>query len=173
MTVRETSQVRVVASVAGATGGTSSTTLGPSTTVVTGVPLRCQVEARIHGADFDVDPEGYQEGSFLDQPEIVWSWDVVPRRTGRKILTLDIRSVADVRGRTIRGAAQHLYKTSINVEAEPESFWDKTRRWSEALVGHPLVKGLGSLLLLLGTLAGIWRWLLRRPWPWKHPTPGG
>jgi hypothetical protein len=135
------------------------------------VRLRCEVQTRLRGSDFDVNPGDFQEGSFLDQAEIVWSWDVVPRRTGRRVLSMEIKSVADIGGRRIPGAGQYLYETSISVNAEPESFWGKTGRWSEPLVEHPLVKGLGSLLLLLGTLGGIWRWLLRRPWPWKGPPP--
>lgn len=171
MTVGQTSQVRVVASLAGSAVDTPSTTLGPSTTVVP-VRLRCQVEVRLRGKDFEVDPEGFQEGSFLDQPEISWSWDVVPRRTGVAVLTLEVKSVADIGGRTISGARSYLYETSITVNAQAETFGDKTRRWSNTVVEHPLVKGLGSVVFGLGTLAGIWRWLLKRPWPWNQPGGG-
>ena len=164
MTVGETSQVRVIASVASGEGRTDIT-LGSSTTVVA-VELRCQVEARLRGNDFDVDPEEFQEASFLDRPQIVWSWDVSPKRIGDAVLTLEIKSNAEIDGRTVVGTP-HLYSASISVNAKPETFGDKTHRWSNAVVEHPLVKGLAPLLLVLGTVASLWRWFLKRPWPWK------
>lgn len=169
MRLGETSQVRVVASLED--GGGPSITVPSTSTTIVDARLRCEVQARVRSQDFTVNPDGFQQGSFLDQPEITWSWDVVPLRTGSRLLTIEIRSVVEIDGRKIEGAGTHLFETKIKVDAEPENVWDTTKRWSEELVGHPLVQGLGPLLLLLGTVAGVWRRLLKRPWPWKPATP--
>lgn len=162
MTVGETEQFVVVASTE-----TSPTSISESTsTTVVPVPLRCEVQAQLRGRDFDIDPEEFQPGSFLDRPTITWLWDIAARQAGESTLTLEIRSIAVIDGRRIEGAGGELYTSTIHIDARPENFWSRSKRWSGEIVDHPLVRGLGSLLLVGGTIAAAWRWLLKRPWPW-------
>lgn len=170
MLADQTASVRVTASVDGGDAATTVvTTPVPTTVVIT--TLRCEVQAQLRGLDFKIEPAGFQQGSFLDRPTIVWSWDVVPLNPGRTQLTLEIRSVAEVAGRRIEGAGGELYVSAIQVDTKTEGLGEKVRRWSGDIVDHPLVKGFGSLLLVLGTLAGWWRGLLKRPWPWRRRVP--
>jgi len=97
---------------------------------------------------------------------VTWSWDVVPLKAGTRVLTLEIRSVADIEGRRIEGAGGQLFTTSIDVGVKPENLGEKVTRWSKAVVDHPLVRGFGSLAVVAAALAAGWRWLLKRPWPW-------
>lgn len=167
MRLGETSQVRVRVSLPGSS--TTATTIKGTSTTVEIAQLRCVVRAQLRSEDFTINPEDFQEGSFLDRPDIEWTWDVVPESTGQKVLTLTIQSLTEVGGREIVGGPRP-YTAEIDVDAGPETVGTKVNRWSEAVVGHPLVQGLGSLLLLGATAAGAWRWLLKRPWPWKGPA---
>lgn len=167
MTVGEPKRFVVVAS--SEDGGTTSST--DVATTVEPVQLRCEVQAQLRGLDFMVDPDGFQLGSFLDQPTITWSWEVVAQKPGESTLEVEIRSVAVIDGRPIVGAGRVLYSSAINVEAQPEALWQRSKRISAEVTDHPLVRGLGSLLLLGATVAGAWHWLLRRPWPWLNASP--
>ncbi len=40
------------------------------------------------------------------------------------------------------------------------------------MVNHPLVRSIGPVVGLTGTLAGVWRWVLQKPWPWTRRTLG-
>lgn len=149
-----------------------STTSVPSGVTVEEVSLRCEVQAQLRGADFRVEPGDFQQGSFLDRSAIDWSWDVVPLEAGTSALTLDIRSVVVIDGRRIEGAGGQLYTSTITVVAEDESLWARSKRWSGELVDHPLIRGFGSLVVVGGALAGAWRGLLKRPWPWADGHRG-
>ena len=165
----ETTQVRVVATVA---DPTTVSVPGPASTVVEVASLRCEVQAQLRGADFDIEPSAFQLGSFLDQPEIVWVWDVVPRRAGDRRLTIEIRSVAEVGGRRIEGAGTRLFESEISVVAPTESLLRSVRRWSESVVDFPLVREAGSLAVLgAGVAAGRRRWRSRRGAAADGPTP--
>ncbi|MCA1706898.1 MAG: hypothetical protein LC808_28000, partial [Actinobacteria bacterium] len=133
--------------------------------------LRCEVQAQLRGEDFRVKPEEFQGASFLDRPVVTWSWDVVPLKSGTRVLTLEIRSIAEIDGRRIEGAGGQLFTTSIDVGVKPENLGEKLTRWSKAVVDHPLVRGFGSLALIAGALAAGWRGLLKRPWPWTKKSP--
>jgi hypothetical protein len=171
MGIDETQQVQVTASIDRATDTTRSPTTGRVSTTVVPVPLRCEVEAQLRGEDFRINPEGFQGGSFLDRPVVTWSWDVVPLKSGTRVLTLEIRSIAEIDGRRIVGAGGQLFTTSIDVGVKPENLGERLTRGSEAVVDHPLVRGFGSLAVVGAALAGGWRWLLKRPWPWtKEPS---
>jgi hypothetical protein len=159
MVVGDASEVRVVAST-GSTGATTSTL--PVPTTVVNVALRCEVEAQLRGPELRVDPDGFQPGSFLDSPTIVWSWDVTPTQVGRRRLTLRIRSIAVIEGRRIEGAGTPLYQTDIVAKARPRSFWERVNDAASGVVEHPLVRGFGSLLVVGGAIAGGWRWLVKR-----------
>jgi hypothetical protein len=159
MVVGAATEVRVVASIEAENATTS--TLPVPTTVAT-VALRCEVQARLRGPMFDVVPEEFQPGSFLDEPSIVWSWDVTPTRPGQRPLTLEIRSTALIEGRRIEGANSRLYQTDIIVKAEPRSFWERLNDAASGVVDHPVVRGFGSLLVVGGAIAGGWRWLVKR-----------
>ena len=179
MVVDHTEHVRVVASVEGE-GVVTTIDGAPVPTTVVPVRLRCEVQAQIRGVGFDIEPAAFQQGSFLDQPTVVWSWDVTPRRVGGHVLTLVIRSVAVIDGRRIEGAGQELFEASITVGAAPEGAWERFTRWTGAVVEHPLVRGFGSFLAIGAAAATVWRWLLKRPWPaarrsiepLDHVTPG-
>ena len=162
MTVGETKPFVAVAS----TEDRGTTTSTDVATTVVPVQLRCEVQAQLRGLDFEVDPDEFQLGSFLDRPTITWSWDVVAQKPGESTLELEIRSVAVIDGRRIVGAGRELYTSAIDVDARPEGWWDRSERISAQVTDHPLVRGLGSLLLLGATFAGAWHWLLKRPWPW-------
>ncbi len=136
-------------------------------TTVVPVQLRCEVQAQLRGVDIDIDPKEFQPATFLEQPTITWSWDITAIAPGDKVLHLEIRSVAVIDGRPLVGAGRQLYTSRIHVVAQPESLWVKTKRISAAVVDHPLVRGLSSLVLLAAIVAGAWRWLRRQPWsPW-------
>lgn len=168
MTIGTTEQYLVTASLDTAdetTGGDGFS--GPTTAAQ--VPLRCEVQAQLRSTDFDIDPTGFQPGSFLDQPTITWSWDLVPLKVGPdQKLSLEIRSVAVIDGRRIEGAGSRLFSPVINVNVKAESFGETLKRWSSAFVQHPLVAGAGSLATIAGVMAGVWRWLLKRRWPWNN-----
>ena len=166
MTIGRGDQVLVTASTE-ASLDTATTEARPSTTIVA-VRLRCEVQAELRGDAFEVTPEGFRTASFLDRPVIRWSWDVVPRQAGSQRLTLEVRSVAVIDGRRVEGAGGELFATTIRVAAVPESAWGRVSRWSGDLVDHPLIRGFGSLALVLGTLGALWRRLLKRAWPWDR-----
>jgi hypothetical protein len=171
MEIDETQQVQVTASIGDATATTSTPTTGGVTTTVVPVTLRCEVQAQLRGEDFRVNPDGFQGASFLDRPIVTWSWDVVPLKAGTGVLTLEIRSVAQIEGRRIEGAGGELFTTSIDVGVKPENPGQALTRWSKAVVEHPLVKGFGSLAAVAAGLAAGWHWLLKRPWPWTKRSP--
>lgn len=163
MTVGETEPFVVTLSIED--DGPGTTQAGTSTTVVS-VRLRCEVQGQLRGEDFEIDPDEFQQGSFLDRPAITWSWDVAPQKPGESTLTLEVRSIAVIDGRRIEGAGGELYTSDIHVVAQPVSRWTRLKQWQEDVVEYPLVRGLSSLLLLGATIAAAWRWLLKRPWPW-------
>jgi len=140
-------------------------------TTVASVALRCEVQAQLRGRDFDIDPGDFQPGSFLDRPTITWSWDVTAEKTGERTLTLEIRSIAVIDGRRIEGAGGELFTSTIHIDARPEGLWARSKGWFAEIVDHPLVRGLSSLLVVAATLAAVWGWLLKRPWPWARPHP--
>lgn len=166
MKVGEVSQVHVVASLDA--GASPLTTVSPVPTTAQPARLRCEVQARLRGSGVTIEPDGFQQRSFLDHPEVSWEWDVVSNEAGRRRLVIEIRSVAEIDGRRIEGAGTQLYRTDIVVTSPPESLSARTRRWTDALVEHPLVRGFGSLALVAGGAAGAWRWLLKRRWPWSR-----
>jgi hypothetical protein len=163
MTVGKTERFVVTASIA---DDVVVTTPDETSTTVVSVRLRCEIQGQLRGEDFEIDPDEFQQGSFLDRPAITWSWDVAPRRPGKSTLTLEVRSIAVIDGRRIEGAGGELYTSEIHVVAQPVDRWTRSKQWLEGVVDYPLVRGLGSLLLLGATIAAGWRWLLKRPWPW-------
>jgi hypothetical protein len=162
MVVGEVDQVEVVASV---DESFPDETDGPPDTTIVPVRLRCEVAAQVRGAAFEIEPQDFQEGSFLDAPTITWRWDVRPLETGELTLTLDIRSVVVVDGRRLVGSSQ-LYSTDITVDAAPQSVPQHISGWFDALIDYPLVRGFGSLAAVAAAAAAGWRWILKRPWPW-------
>lgn len=167
MTVGEAERFVAVASVEDDVTATSTDT----PTTVASVALRCEVQAQLRGKDFEIDPGDFQPGSFLDRPTITWSWDVTAEKTGERTLTLEIRSIAVIEGRRIEGAGGELFTSTIQIDARPEGLWARSKRWFAEIVDHPLVRGLSSLLVVAATLAAVWGWLLKRPWPWARPHP--
>ena len=135
-------------------GGTRrhQTTVAPDVTVVA-VALRCEVQAQLRGADFRVDPAEFQPRSFLDQPSVEWSWDVVPLKAGTSVLSLEIRSVAVIDGRRIEGAGTQLYQSTVTITTKDQGFGADVKRWTSSVVDFPLVRGFGSLLVIFGALA--------------------
>jgi hypothetical protein len=170
MTVGEIDQIEVTASIEERLPVVSSPTTGVTNTTIERVALRCEVQALLRGEDFEIDPEGYRDRTFLDEPTVPWTWDVTPTKRGKGRLTLEIRSVAVIEGRRIEGATTKLYTTQIDVGVS-EDLGQKIKRWSSNVVDHPLVQGFGGLLVVAGTVGGAWRWLLKRPWPWTKPPP--
>lgn len=170
MVAGRTEEVEVTASIGDAARSVVVTT--PVSTTIVVAALQCEVQAQLRGVGFTIEPEAFQLGSFIKDPVIRWSWQVVPLESGRRALIIEVRSVVVIGGRKIEGAGVELLRTDIDVFAEPESAGEKLERWTGAVVKHPLVQGLGSLLLVIGTLTGWWRWLLKRPWNWtKRPVP--
>jgi len=166
MTLDQTQQFVVTATIQGTTPA-GSTTVAPDVTVVA-VALRCEVQAQLRGADFRVDPAEFQPRSFLDQPSVEWSWDVVPLKAGTSVLNLEIRSVAVIDGRRIEGADTQLYQSTVTITTKDQGFGSDIKRWTTSVVDFPLVRGFGSLLVIFGALAAAWRGVLKRPWPWKR-----
>ncbi len=170
MSIGETQQVQVTASVGRDPVRTSVPSSRASTTLVP-ITLRCEVQAQLRGEDFKVNPGGFQQASFLDRPSVTWSWDVVPMKSGPRFLTLEIRSIAEIEGRRIEGAGGELFTTAIDVGVKSENFGQTLTRWSGGVVDHPLVRGFGSLAVVAGAALGVWRRLLGRRWPWsKQPS---
>ena len=167
MTVDETQQFVVTATIQAAVPAGTTTTVAPGVTVVA-VALRCEVQAQLRGADFRVDPAEFQPRSFLDQPSVEWSWDVVPLKAGTSVLSLEIRSVAVIDGRRIEGAGTQLYQSTVTITTKDQGFGADVKRWTSSVVDFPLVRGFGSLLVIFGALAAAWRGILKRPWPWRH-----
>ena len=168
MTVDQTQQFVVTATIQGAVpAGTTTTSVAPDVTVVT-VALRCEVQAQLRGADFRVDPAEFQPRSFLDQPSVEWSWDVVPLKAGTSVLNLEIRSVAVIDGRRIEGAGTQLYQSTRHDHDEGPGVRCRRQALDVERRRFPARPRLGSLLVIFGALAAAWRGVLKRPWPWKR-----
>lgn len=169
MVVDKTTRVQVTAAVDDDGVPTSVVSI-PGTTIVVQRALHCEVQALLRGIDFRIEPPDYRLRSFLDEPVVSWSWDVVPLKTGHLELTLEIRSRAIVDDRIYDSATAGEYLATITVDTKPETWLATIKRWSKDVVEHPLVQGFGSLALVAGTLAAAWRRLLKRPWPWQRRT---
>jgi hypothetical protein len=162
MVVDEVTNVRVTA-VAGE-GPVITAGPGPTVTVVA-ARLHCEVEATLRGQDFDIDPSEPQPGSFLDQPTIVWTWQVTPTSSGPHTLQFRILPVAREDEIRLPGTPV-LFEATISVDAAPKSFWERVDDVVRGIAGHPVVTGFGALAAMAAVLAAGWRWILRRPWPW-------
>lgn len=142
---------------------------GPPITVVPAV-LRCEVEATLIGQNFDIDPSEPQAASFIDRPTIEWRWQVTPRRAGNH--TLHVRIVPIARSDALRlPGTPSTFSATITVDAAKRTFWQRADDVARGIGGHPLVTGFGALVTIAAVLAASWRWVLRRPWPWKRPGP--
>jgi hypothetical protein len=158
MTVDETERVVVVAAVNPAGQATTTVTFETSTTVVS-IRLRCEVRAQLRGAGFEIVPEDFQGGSFLDRPSIRWSWDVTPTKEGDRSLTLEVQSVAHIGGDEIEGAGGELFEAEIAVDAKPRSTMDRVGDMAGGFVSHPVaqlmawVAAVGTLVLAVPAVA--------------------
>ncbi len=88
--------------------------------------LACSVEAELTGVDFEIEPSGPQQGSFLNEATVRWSWTVKPERTGSDLpLQLTIRGfvggvdVGSAAARLVRGPDPII--VDISVESESRS----------------------------------------------------
>jgi len=128
------------------------------------------VEATLFGQNFEIEPSEPQVASFLDRPTIVWRWQVTPTRSGRQTLHFRILPIAQSAAIRLPGTPE-LLEATISVEAEPKTFWQRADDVARGIGGHPLVTGFGALAAITAFVAAGWRWVLRRPWPWKRPGP--
>jgi hypothetical protein len=172
MVVGEITDVEVTAAIDDAQPpGTGSS---PPTTEVPAV-LQCEVEATLHGQAFEVDPAGAQSGSFLLGPSITWTWQVTPTLAGEHTLHFDILPIVRGDGLELPGTPVP-FEATIDVRATPVPFWTRVNDTLKDVGGHPFVSGFGGLTAIAGVSAGIWRWILRRPWPWagaRDASPDG
>jgi hypothetical protein len=167
LTVGDEHPFTVAASVAGFDTTTPSPTTGTPTTVVP-VALRCEVAALLRGGQaVDVRPDEPLRGSFLDRDTVRWTWFVTPRQPGTRILTLEIVSVAVIGGREIIGVGGELFETEVRVRAASRSIPERAGGIIGAVFPNGVIRDLASLIAVLGALAAAWRWLLKRPWPWR------
>jgi hypothetical protein len=148
--------------------GPASTESGPPTTEVPAV-LHCQVSATLSGLGFDIDPAEPQPGSFLDSPELAWSWQVKPTRVGQ--LRLDFQLLPLARdGEVQLPGTPVLFAATIAVDAAPQSFWHRVNKAVSGVVTYPLVTSFGALVGIVTVSAAAWKWVLKRPWPWASST---
>jgi hypothetical protein len=112
----------------------------PTTVVV--LKARCEVEAELTGADFAITPAGPQAQSFMDQPHLVWQWDVRPEHPGDALeLHLRLQATRFEGGRSLPGGVV-LNESLIDVRTVDRSAWKRFDDWSSDVFGHPVVAAL-------------------------------
>jgi hypothetical protein len=143
--------------------GAPDVTFTTSTTIVIIDDARCTVEAELTGADFDIDPPGGEQQSFVDTRQLVWEWSVRPRRSGDD-LALHLRLqvvVVDDAHREVPGRVV-LNVSDIDVDAAPRSLPDRASDWTAHFFDHPLVVVVGAPLATAGVVGLRRRWAERR-----------
>lgn len=147
MTVGRESDVTVNVTLEGAQP--PSTEVGTPDTVVDTATLTCFVTAVLSGSNFDIDPAS-QTGDFVLSATIDWSWDVVPKSTGRH--DLDLRIIPRIgSGADTREGTPRTFRADITVIAEPRSTWEVISDFVSDLVQNPVVQ----LLVAGGVLGGL------------------
>jgi hypothetical protein len=143
--------------------GAPDVTFTTSTTVVIIDDARCTVEAELTGADFDIDPPGGEQQSFVDTRQLVWEWSVRPRRSGDDLaLHLRLQAVVvDDAHREVPGKVV-LDVSDIDVDAAPRSLPDRLGAWTADFFDHPLVIVVGAPLATAGVVGLRRRWAERR-----------
>jgi hypothetical protein len=133
-----------------------TTSGGGVVTTVVQQPLRCQVRARLVGNDFTVNPDDWQNASFLGTDEVHWVWVVTPQRTGDDLLlVLEVQGLRfDPEAGTYVEAGEAFQDTAeIDVQSEPESLWSSLNSGVTGVVTHPvfaLLASTGGLAFLAG-----------------------
>jgi hypothetical protein len=123
----------------------------PATTAVETLDVHCFLWARLRGGDFRIDPEGFDERSFLEQSTVTWVWHVEPEETGDLELILEVQSrVEDRAGLT------KAFEAMIRVEAEDRTVIQTMNATASGVVTHPVVAflGLGGVLAVVAWLVG-------------------
>ena len=142
--------------------GAPDVTFTTSTTIVVVDDARCTVEAELTGADFDIDPPGGAQQSFVDTRQLVWEWSVRPRRSGDDLaLQLRLQAVVAGGGREVPGKVV-LNVSDIDVDAAPQSLARRVSGWTADFFEHPLVVVVGAPLATAGVVALRRRWVERR-----------
>lgn len=147
MTVGRESDVKVNVTLEGTPP--PSTESGTPDTVIDTATLTCFVTAVLSGSNFDIDPAS-QTGDFVLSATIDWSWDVVPKSTGRH--DLDLRIIPRIgSGADTREGTPRTFRADITVIAEPRSTWEVISDFVSDLVQSPVVQ----LLVAGGVLGGL------------------
>jgi hypothetical protein len=136
MTVGDTYEVRAALSLDDLP---PDVTFGSPTTVVEVPDARCTIEAVLTGPDFDVSPDEPVAQSFVGTRVLVWEWEVSPTRPGQdRELTVRLQASVVEGGRSVPGRTI-LSETVIDVDARPQSLWNRLSGWLRDLFGHPIV----------------------------------
>ena len=117
-------------------------------------PLACRVEAELTGLDFDIEPSGPQQASFLSADQVSWSWIVEPQESGSGLpLQLTVRGF--VEGASDVGGSQELARgpepiiVAISVDAQPRSFTERVADMWWGFWDSRLWTGIAGVLALL------------------------
>jgi hypothetical protein len=141
--------------------GTPDTSPAGPSTVVVPQALQCRVGARLLGGeDFALDPEGWQEKSFLGVSEVAWVWAVTPRQVGDDLfLILEVQGLRfDEEAGVFEPAGEAFNKEArISVDSRPRSIFSQINDAASGVVTHPLVAFAG-----VGGLAIAFRWASQR-----------
>ncbi len=52
--------------------------------------------------------------------------------------------------------------------AAARTAWEQTSDTVTDVTEHPVVRGVGPITALVVSLAAVWRWVFRKPWPWAR-----
>ena len=167
-------QVEAVATVGAA--APPSSLLGDEPAQQEAAPLGCSVEAELTGVDFDIEPRGPQERSFVSGDELRWTWTVRPNRSGSGLLlelTVRgfVRGVSDVAGARELARGPDPITVSISVVSEPRSFTERAADVWWGFWESPLWTGIAGILAVLAFFGVRGREPRRSESPKRLPRP--
>jgi hypothetical protein len=140
------------------------------TTSVAVTDIRCTVQAGLTGSDFEITPDEPREQSFIGRRELVWEWQVRPKRAGddlKLILTLQAKVVQANPPRTEFGP-EILNTSVIDVDAKPESLSERITSFFASPMVAPIYAALVALVL---AKFQPWRWISKKRPPTNQRPP--
>jgi hypothetical protein len=132
---------------------------GSGTPTVESIPVSCFMKVRLVGEAFSIVAFSSEEQIVPAQGFTEWAWDVTPRQSGDRILSLIVTALVkatEAEGEKDLPIIERQIHVNVNPGSMFSSFFRNNRGWIYPAVLLPLVAALGRWL---------WAWQKRRKLP--------